>query len=46
MNWNWFGICVAVLQLCAALEGAISGDWRRFVIYFTFSIGSAAIAWK
>jgi len=43
---NWFGLVVAGLQLCACVEGAYRGDWRRAVIYFGFAIGSAAIAWK
>ena len=42
---NRFGILIALLQLCAAVEGVYNNDYRRAVIYFGFAIGSAAIAW-
>ena len=43
---NWFGLVVAVLQVCAALEAAYRHDWRNAVVYGGFSVGSAAIAWR
>ncbi len=43
---NIFGMIVAVLQFAAALESAWAKDWQRTAIYCSFSIGSAAIAWK
>ncbi len=42
---NWFGILVAVLQLCAAAEGAWSHEWQTAITYAAFSVASAAIAW-
>jgi hypothetical protein len=43
---NYFGLIVAALQVCAALEGAYSHDWQKAVVYGAFAVGSAAIAWK
>lgn len=43
---NWFGLIVAGLQVCAAVEGFVTHDWRRALIYCGFALGSAAIAWK
>lgn len=41
---NKFGMAVAVLQLCACIEAAISKDWNRAIIYIGFAIGSAGVA--
>ena len=42
---NRFGLIVAVLQLCAAVEGIYTKNYRLALIYFGFLIGSFAIAW-
>lgn len=43
---NYFGLIVAALQLCAALEACWCHEWNKTLIYIGFSIGSAAVAWK
>jgi hypothetical protein len=45
-HMNWFGLIVAGLQVCAAIESAYSKDWQRMLIYIGFAVGSAAVAWK